>query len=72
MIEIRSSAPRSAEDLRAALDESTEDLRVALEELERRARWEISLGRRIAQNAAVVLTAGFVCGAVIGAFTGGK
>jgi hypothetical protein len=66
MIEIQ---PRSAEDLRAALDESTEDFRAALEQLERRTRWEMSVGRRIAQNAPASLIGGFLLGALLGAIT---
>ena len=68
MIEI-DSPPRTTADVRAAIEESNDDLRAALEQLERRARWEISLGRRIAQNAPAVLIVGFLCGALLGAAT---
>jgi hypothetical protein len=61
--------PRTAADVREAIDESNDELRYALEQLERRTRWEISVGRRIAENAPVVLIAGFLCGALLGAAT---
>ena len=69
MIEVQTHIPKTAADVRAAIDEGNHDLRAALEELELQARWEISLGRRIAENAPTVLTLTFLCGVLLGALT---
>ena len=69
MIEVHTHIPKTAADARAAIDESNHDLRVALEELELQARHEMSLGRRIAENAPAVLTLTLLCGVLLGALT---
>jgi hypothetical protein len=61
--------PKSAEEIRQEIEQGQEELRQALEDLERKAKWEVSVGRRIAENAPSVLLAGFICGALLGAIT---
>lgn len=61
--------PKSAAEIRQEIEQGQEELRAALEQLERRARWEVSLGRRIAENAPSVMLAAFICGALLGAVT---
>jgi hypothetical protein len=66
---MESPPPKSADEIRHEIEQGQEELRQALENLERRAKWEVSLGRRIAENAPSVLLAGFICGALLGAVT---